>query len=165
MVLLLLSFLACSCEETVVTRTRLEPGEQLPQFTVRLLDGGDVDTFDLLGNPSLVVFFSTTCPDCHRQLPEIQAAYVQLVGSVSFLAIARDEKEDLVRAFWNASGYSLPVSAPGDKTIYDIFDRGSQTGVPQVYISDPQGKVIRTADDKNLLSEEEIIRIFTENIK
>ena len=44
-------------------------GESIPPFATVTMKGQNVSDKDLLGKPSVVVLFSTTCPDCHRQLP------------------------------------------------------------------------------------------------
>lgn len=164
LILLVLTFLACSCERTAVTHLHLEPGEQLPRFTVRLLDGGNVSTTDLFGKPSLIVFFSTTCPDCHRQLPEVESAYAMAGEGAAFIVIARDEGPETVGKHWTENGYTIPVSAPGDRTVYDLFDRGSHSGIPLLFISDAQGVVRHTADDSAVLTAQEMTRILS-NIK
>jgi peroxiredoxin len=137
--------------------TRLQPGDRLPEFKTYTLTGRNVSSADLAGKPSVIILFSTTCPDCHRQLPEVEAAYAKAGRDATFLAIARDEPAETVEAFWKKSGYSMPAAAPGNRTIYDLFDRGSKTGVPQVYISDGQGVIIRTADDSAVLPSYEIL--------
>ena len=162
-IILAACLLAVSCEQDTPVKDRLHVGEQLPQFSTNTIEGRNVSTLDLLGKPSVIMFFSTTCPDCHRQLPQIQSAFDRTSDIAAFLAIARDEKEDKVRVFWNEAGYTMPVAAPGDRTIYDLFDRGSQSGVPQVYVSDAKGMIVLTADDSAVLSMDDIVRILTEN--
>ena len=140
------------------TGTCLQEGEQLPEFTAILTGGQTVTSDDLTKKPSLVILFTTTCPDCHRQLPEVQSAWELLSEDANFLAVARGEGCETVEAFWKASGLTIPVSAPGDRTVYDLFDRGSGTGVPQVYISATGGKVLLTGNDKSQLSATQIIK-------
>lgn len=117
-------------------------------------------TENLKGKPSIIILFETTCPDCHAQLPEIERLHNTSGETVNVLAIARGEKAAAVTAFWKAFGYSMPVAAPGNRTIYDLFDRGSQTGVPQVYISDTEGTVIGYADWKKTITSDEILTII-----
>lgn len=145
-------------------RYALPAGESIPQFELTLLDGTDISSGDLLGRPSVLVFFSTTCPDCHRQLPEVESAFEVTGGSAAFIAIARDEGPETVGKHWTENGYTIPVSAPGDRTVYDLFDRGSHSGIPLLFISDAQGVVRHTADDSAVLTAQEMTRILS-NIK
>lgn len=138
------------------------PGESLPGFAVETLDGATVSDKDLTGAPSLIILFTTTCPDCHRQLPEVEAAHASLKGKARFLAIAREERKETVSVFWEENGFTFPAAAPGDRGVYNLFDRGSRSGVPQVYLSGADGKVIATANDKRLMLKDEIIKILSE---
>lgn len=139
---------------------RIQPGESLPAFSVTTLEGKTVSTSDLLGKPSVVVFFSTTCPDCHRQLPEIESAWFAADGNVNVLTIARDEDRETVSTFWSKKGFTMPCAAPGDRRVYDLFDRGSRSGVPLLFLCDTLGTVVRVADDTETISSNEIISIL-----
>lgn len=139
--------------------THFQIGEKLPAFSVSTLDGKKVSTEDLKGMPSVLIIFTTTCPDCHAQLPEIEILYGSHKGEINVLAVNRGEDKSAVSAFWQERSFNIPVAAPGDRSIYDLFDRGSQTGVPQVYISDPQGTIIGFADDTKVITADEIVRI------
>lgn len=138
---------------------RIQPGESLPAFSVTTLEGKTVSTSDLLGKPSVVVFFSTTCPDCHRQLPEIESVWLAADGNVNVLAIARDEDRGTVSTFWSKKGFTMPCAAPGNRRIYDLFDRGSRSGVPLTFVADPEGTVLLVSDDTKVLSSQEILSI------
>ncbi len=137
---------------------RIKPGESLPAFSVTTLEGKTVSTSDLLGKPSAVILFSTTCPDCHRQLPALESLWRSHADRLNVMAIERSEDAGTVASFWSSASYTMPAAAPGNRSVYDLFDRGSGTGVPQVYVSDAAGTVLITGDDRNLLDEETILR-------
>lgn len=141
---------------------RIQPGESLPAFSVTTLDGKTVSTSDLLGKPSAVILFSTTCPDCHRQLPELQDVFDDGLNQYNILAIAREETAGTVSDHWKENGYTMPAAAPGDRRVYDLFDRGSRSGVPLLYLSDAAGKVRAVADDKATLYRDDIRNILSE---
>ena len=160
----LLSFiLAPSCVKDT-PGVRLQAGDSLPEFRTVTVTGQDAGTRTLLGKPSAVILFSTTCPDCHRQLPEAESAFRSLGDAVNMLAVARDETEKAVSPFWTASGYTIPVAAPGNRSVYDLFDRGSRSGVPLMFLSDSEGTVLKVADDSAVLTSEEIIRTLTASL-
>lgn len=155
---LLLTFLCCTKRGESPGHLRI--GEPLPEFSTFTLDGQNVSTASLLEKPAVIVFFSTTCPDCHHQLPEVEIAYKNYKYQASFLAIAREENETTVRNFWTQAGYSMPVSAPGNRVIYNLFDRDSGSGVPQVYIADRDGIVTAFSNDRKLLFAEDFYSIL-----
>ena len=153
-----LVMMAVSCDKTA--KEHFQIGETLPEFSVTTLDGENLSTASLKGKPSIVVLFTSTCPDCHKQLPEIEEVFANHKADINVLAISRGEDAKTVEAFWEDRGFTMPVAAPGDRVIYDLFDRGSATGVPQVYISNLKGEIIGFTNDKKVLTADEILTIF-----
>ena len=151
--------LAASCVKEH-TATPLQPGDHLPDFSVITLTGKAVSKEDLAGKPSVIILFSTTCPDCHRQLPEVETIHRTAGEAVGVLAIARDEERDAVVSFWNRAGLTMDVAAPGSREVYDLFDRGSRAGVPLVYLSDANGVIKGFTDDKKTLTANEMLSIL-----
>lgn len=111
-------------------------GDSLPIFTIEMNDGTILSTIDMKGKPSLIVFFSTTCPDCQRELPQINARYLQYHADTTFVAISREESAESVVAYWQQHTLSIPYSAQKDRTIYNLFAR---RGIPRIYITNPHG--------------------------
>ena len=155
-----LSAVSCA-KETGTDGKHVGVGEVIPAFTVTTLDGTTTGSDALLGKPSVIVFFDTTCPDCQRQLPEIEAVWRELEGSINAVAIAREQGPDPVRDYWSGNGLTMPVAAPGNRETFNLFDRGSMSGVPQVYVTDKDGRVTLYGNDKNILT----TRIITDKLK
>lgn len=146
---LLMAALSCRREDPV-RGTHLQVGEKVPEFSAVTLDGKAVSNRDLLGKPSVIVLFDSTCPDCQRQMPAIQDYHERSSGTVSFLAIARKDTPESAQEYWENHGYSIPVVAEGSRRLFDLFDRGSASGVPQVYLCDASGTVTGYYDQFNL---------------
>lgn len=142
--LLLAGMLSCSHNER---GEHVGLGERVPDFHVITLGGKDITEASLPGRRSLIVFFDTWCPDCREELPEIQRVYEQIGDKALIVAIARKSDERSVREYWQANGLTLPVAVPGNTSVYDLFDRGSGTGVPQGYLIDADGVVRGFFDD------------------
>lgn len=138
-ILLILSALVlASCsfsddEEIAPADNKINVGNSLPTFTVTMSDGSSLSTSDLRGKPSLIVFFSTTCSDCQRELPELNRRYLAHGADTTFVAISREQGADVVSAYWSEQGFSLPFSAQTDRHIYSLF---ASQGIPRIYISD-----------------------------
>lgn len=115
-------------------------GDELPAFTVLMNDGQSLSSSQLRDKPSLIVFFSTSCPDCQRELPLLNARYLAHGMDTTFVAISREEGWESVSSYWQQQGLSLPVSAQSDRTVYSLF---AKKGIPRIYISDAQG-IIRS---------------------
>ena len=142
------------------TATPLQPGDQLPDFSVITLTGQTAGKDILAGKPSAIILFSTTCPDCHRQLPEMELMHAAAGEAVGVLAIARDEGREAVASFWNSAGLSMDVAAPGNRQVYDLFDRGSRSGVPLVYLADENGVIKGFTNDRKTLTANEMLTIL-----
>ena len=136
-----MSLTACSMnDDDVITPEDniVNVGDALPAFTVTMSDGTLLSSSELRGKPSLIVFFSTTCPDCQRELPGLNERYLKHGSDTTFVAISREEAQQDVQAYWSAHSLSLPYSAQRDRTVYSLFAR---KGIPRIYISDSHGIV------------------------
>ena len=67
----------------------LKPGDSLPGFSVQDNKGGLISNTILKGKISVIAFVNTGCPDCRKELPEIEKAYQQFRDDESIRFIAR----------------------------------------------------------------------------
>lgn len=91
-----------------------EEGKPLPQFSLPLLEGGEVSGAQLRGKPLFINFWATWCPPCRREMPEIQYLYNKLGRDVSFLLINQAEPSQAVKKYLEDSGLQLPVALDAD---------------------------------------------------
>lgn len=115
----------------------LHPGDRLPEFSVTLNTGETITTQSLEGKKSIIIFFTTSCSDCQRALPKYQQWYdeIQAEGEeINFICISRAEDTPSVNQYWTDNGFTMPYSAQLTRTVYDLF---ASSGVPRVYIADP----------------------------
>ena len=119
-------------------------GQSAPGFSLQMLRGaGEVSLQnDLKGSPSLLVFWTTWCPSCRREMPTVNklAKKYQSKG-VTFLGINAGWKDSKSRA----------VSYLEDNGIDDfpmVFDSGSTVtrkfalrGVPTFIVLDAEGVI------------------------
>ncbi len=146
---LFLAALVCGCsavndgDDEVVERVRV--GDRLPAFSVAMTmaDGsqGLFSTQHLLG-ATVVVLFHTTCPDCQRELPRLNAYYEHHRRDEGFqlVCVSRAEGQESVAAFWADNGLTMPYAAQQDRRIYDLF---ASAVIPRVYFADANGTVTR----------------------
>lgn len=122
-------------------------GDVLPAFSVELSDGSTMTTESLSGKVSLIMFFSTTCPDCQAQFPAVEQIYNDFKDNdqVVVVAISRAEGSSAVSAFWRENSLTMPYSAQTDRTVYNLF---AESVVPRIYISD-KNRVVRAAFTDN----------------
>ena len=116
---------------------RVAVGDRLPAFTVTLNDGTRYDSTE--PGESVIVFFNTSCTDCQRELPLLDARYkAGEFDGQRIVCISRAEEESSVATFWRANGLTLPYSAQPDRRIFDLF---ASAGIPRIYFVDEQGVV------------------------
>lgn len=141
--LVFVSITSCSMgDDNGVTETDeiVRVGDRLPVFSVTMNDGRTVTTSDLMGKPSVVVFFSTTCPDCQHELPLLNQRYLMHGTDTTFVAISREEPAPSVATYWQANALAIPYSAQTDRTVYSLFAR---RGIPREYVSNASGTVVK----------------------
>ena len=146
-ILLLCSLLGgCSSihEDSDEVVERVKVGDRVPSFTVDVVDNGVHTTFSTahLSGETVIVFFSTLCGDCKRELPELNDYYLRHKDDAGFqmIAISRAEGEEMVAPFWEEYDLQIPYSAQTDRHIYDLF---ASSIVPRVYFVSAQGIVTR----------------------
>ena len=138
---------AVSCIMDKPAGADLAVGDLIPDFTVTMNDGTEVTGASLCEGVSVIMFFTTVCPDCRETLPQMQKIYDEYVSQgVRFALVSREDGSESVAQYWSQQGFSMPYSAQDDRRVYELFAR---TLVPRVYIC--RNGVIKTifTDDPN----------------
>ncbi len=115
----------------------LKAGDALPSFEVTTISGEKVSSADSYSTELVIVFFNTTCKDCQRELPVVQAQYEENmklpVGERSrYICIAREEGAADIEKYWTDNHLTLPVSAQTDRSIYSKF---ASIGIPRIFFA------------------------------
>ncbi len=118
-------------------RSLVEVGDRLPEFTVVMNDGSVLSTDMLAGKESMIVFFTTACEDCRRELPRINN-YSLMHPEVRVVCIARSESAEDIAKFWQSEGLTLHYSPQPDAAVYNLF---AKAGVPRIYCADSRLRV------------------------
>ena len=121
---------------------RIGIGDRVPEFVLE--DGSSGGEFrspdDFLGNKTLLMFFTTWCPYCQREMPFVDNAYRKLTeAGLSVVVINREEARWKVEEYWSDNGYVMPWWLDPDKGIFDLF---AISGVPRFYLVDEQGIIV-----------------------
>ena len=146
--LMLLSLVMMGCgsiheEDDVVER--IVVGSRVPIFSVNVVDYEGLTTSfstNRLYGETVIVFFSTQCKDCQRELPELNDYYLKHKDDNGFqmVAISRAEGEQSVAKFWSANNLQIPYSAQEDRKIYDLF---ASSVIPRVYFVSSSGIITK----------------------
>lgn len=157
--ILIISLLVACVSEDLPRNEGVSIGDPLPKFEVTLNNGETVSSESLQGKVTVIIFFSTTCRDCRRELPQLETVYRHFEGNddVIMFAISREEKPGAVEAFWMEHDLSIPYSTQADRTIYNLF---ATVGVPRIYIADQRGIIEAAFEDSAFPAPQEIIDII-----
>lgn len=126
----------------------LKPGDALPEFSVEDNDGNIVSTATLRDKVCLIAFVNTGCPDCRKELPEIESAYQQFKDNevVRFVIISRSQGYESLTEYWTNNQLTIPYSAQEDDAVFKKF---ASQNIPRIYIASPQGIIVFTSDDSS----------------
>jgi len=143
---LLLGFALAGCGEGGIGADwkRLEPGIEAADFALPTLDGQTVTLAGLRGRVIIMEFWATWCGPCRFSLPSLEVIAKRYADrGVAVLLINEGEPADVVRAW---SGKRFPTCAilldasQAIGTLYDV------QGIPQLFVVDPEGRLIYTHD-------------------
>ncbi len=103
---------------------------------------GVTDLADLTGKPTAVVFWLNTCPHCHEQLPEIEAAWPELSADYNVLTVGMLHPSEPGEAGYETLAAAVETMGLTMPTIDGEFDALSSQwtfdSVPVVYILDDE---------------------------
>ena len=118
----------------------IEKGETLPLGSVRLIDGQVIASEEWTKRFTVVQVWATWCPYCRAQNKALQ----QLQNSVSsqqlnFLTISIDKTQGVAEKYMAENRYRFPVAMMTPALKEAI---GKRKGVPELYVIDPNGRVV-----------------------
>lgn len=151
----ILIFSGCIGEEENIDPNggNISIGDTLPTLNLTLSDGTVISNSELNDKVSLIILFSTTCPDCRKQLPIVEQLYNTIEGEKDIICfgISREQGENTVKKYWTDNQLNLPYSAQESRAIYSLF---AKSGVPRIYITDKNRVVQFMSTDSPLASYE-----------
>jgi peroxiredoxin len=116
-------------------------GDPAPDFELKDIDGTSFRTADLRGKVVVLNFFATWCGPCNQELPHLQAIWDEYQGHVDFrlLAVGRGETADKLRTFRRERGFSFPMAADPDASVYNRF---ASQSIPRTYLISRRGTIL-----------------------
>ena len=91
---------------SVSVLSALQSSQQIPQISVRDIDGQPIALQDLAGKPMVINLWATWCPPCRREMPVLAAAQ-QANPDVRFVFVNQGEGQELVEKFLAQQQLSL----------------------------------------------------------
>jgi thiol-disulfide isomerase/thioredoxin len=148
-----LSILHDKMEKTVNRLTRLAKlrvGKPAPEIAGKTLDDQPMSLSDTRGKVTVVVFWASWCGPCMRMVPHERELYKRMQGK-PFALVGVNRDHELKQAQEAVVKHEMPWPSWQDRGTEDsIAELYAVTGIPQVYVLDPQGIIrysgVRGAD-------------------
>lgn len=136
----------------------LEQGNRAPDFELETLDGETIKLSDYRGSPVFLNFFTSWCPPCRAEAPDMQKFHEE--SDVQVLAVNMYEREqnvDDVPEFMEEFGFTLPVVI--DKELEVTYRYGVQV-MPTTYILDSDGLVVNVGQGP--MNYDQMVDVFSD---
>lgn len=142
--------------EPLPTAQTLEVGDMIPVFEVQDGAGKKLTNKDFLGKRSYLMFFTTTCGDCRRELPRIDdvCKAVQHLPDYQVFAIARQQGKKETDEYWKDEEFTMPKFIDPDRIVYNQF---AEQYVPRLYLIDAEGRIEWIQVEHFNISDEELL--------
>jgi thiol-disulfide isomerase/thioredoxin len=121
--------------------TVLSKGTSARAFTLPSLEGGGpVSLAAFRGQPVLISFFASWCPDCRKELGSVAAVAKAYAGRIAVVGVDSNESSDTTAERLLATAHaSFPVGLDNDAK---VATRYKVVALPVNYFLNAQGKVV-----------------------
>lgn len=114
-----------------------------PDFSLGLLEGGEVTLSELRGKPVVINVWASWCPPCRAEMPTLEKSY-RIYKEMGVVVIGvnttyQDSEKDAA-AFVKEFGLTFPIALDRDGVVSKNY---LITGLPTTFFIDSQG-IIRT---------------------
>lgn len=119
-------------------------GQQAPEFTLQLTDGGTLDIASLRGKVVMLQFTASWCGVCRREMPFIERDIWQKHKEnprFALYGIDREETPEVIAKFVKATGITYPVALDVKADAFASYaDR--EAGITRNVLIDEEGKIV-----------------------
>ena len=120
-----------------------EVGRAGPDFLLETPQGGTLRLSDLQGHPVLLNFWTSWCPPCRLEMPELVKAYERYRDQgLVIVGVDLQESNKTVLSFAEEFGIEFPLAIDRDGEMRDAWRLGGPIqGLPTSYFIDSTGVV------------------------
>lgn len=128
--------------QTAFRQSQVRAGRMAPDFRFPDLQGKTVALSDFRGKTVLLNIWATWCRPCVEEMPSMERLYQKMKGKPFEIVAVSVDSGGLadVQPFAKKLGLSFPILMNTDGSIRKTY---GTTGIPESFIIDPQGKIVR----------------------
>ncbi|MED3995771.1 redoxin domain-containing protein [Peribacillus frigoritolerans] len=116
----------------------LKIGAKAPNFSLKTLDGKQVELSDYEGKKVMLNFWATWCPPCKKEMPDMEKYTQQAGDDVVVLAVNIDPEND-VQAFVEDNGITFTIPLDSQSAKNPVNERYKILSIPTTYFIDKKG--------------------------
>ena len=138
---------AMTAPQFAAAMARLEADDakrQQADFTLSDLQGKPWNLKELRGKVVLVNFWATWCPPCRKEMPDLDALYLQFKTQGFVVLAISDEEAAKVSPFVAERSIHYPILLDPGRKVNDAF---SIEGIPKSFVFDREGKLVAQSID------------------
>ncbi len=158
----LFSFLSVLLILVIATSSFAGAKHKAPKLKLKDVNGNVITYKDLLGKPTILVFWSLNCHSCRDELPELNKLYEKYKDKVNFFAVVVNTNDiEEIKETQKEWGFNMPILIGTPKTIY----RFRIIGTPITYVIDQNWYIFKQHIGKTPVEkiEQEIKTLLGEN--
>jgi thiol-disulfide isomerase/thioredoxin len=106
--------------QSALDNSSLKVGKSAPDFELATLDGSSIRLSQFKGQPVLLTFGATWCPDCRVEVPLLQDLHKRHPELIILLVDVK-ENPDIVQKYADALGITHPILLDPDGTVNDLY--------------------------------------------
>lgn len=138
--LIMLTAVAASANTLVYYK----PGDQVDDFSLELIDGGEFVLSENSGKIVVVDLWATWCPNCiSYSLPALSVIQDSYPDDVAVVAVNCGDLEQDVKDFSEDNGYDFPVAI--DEELNILYNYFPTSGIPYTVFIDAEGRLYTTS--------------------
>ncbi|CAH0251222.1 MULTISPECIES: TlpA disulfide reductase family protein [Peribacillus] len=116
----------------------LKIGAKAPNFSLKTLDGKQVELSDYKGKKVMLNFWATWCPPCKKEMPDMEKYTQQAGDDVVVLAVNIDPEND-VQSFVEDNGITFTIPLDSQSAKNPVNERYKILSIPTTYFIDKEG--------------------------
>ena len=149
-------------EASLAESSLVRVGDAAPSFTLTTDEGRPFSLPDDK-RVTLINFFATWCGPCQLELPHLERIWKANQSQAHFqmLIIGREETTETVQTYRAKYGYTFPMAADPDRSVFARFARES---IPRTLVVSPDGQIVYSQAGFNEADLEELEKVLREQL-